>query len=201
MQPLCRPSLLPPPNVPVLLHLLRGVMPRCAALLQGEDLNYLGVAGLRVAGGQGVAIIALCQVLLMFGWVAQGHAACAHHRWLRCAGARMFARPQPGLSQSRQRCWAALTRAHRHLERRPEYARACGIEALEPLGLYLPGDKNYPGGLDGMSLDGTGGCRGVAPQAKSAAAPACCIAGRVHAHCCSMLSMQAYVYIVSTARP
>lgn len=37
------------------------------AKLQGEDLNYLGVAGLRVAGGQGVAIIALCQVLLMFG--------------------------------------------------------------------------------------------------------------------------------------
>lgn len=29
----------------------------------------------------------------------------------------------------------------------PEYARACGIEALEPLGLYLPGDKNYPGML------------------------------------------------------
>ena len=28
----------------------------------------------------------------------------------------------------------------------PEYARACGIEALEPLGVYLPGDKNYPGG-------------------------------------------------------
>ena len=27
----------------------------------------------------------------------------------------------------------------------PEYARACGIEALEPLGVYLPGDKNYPG--------------------------------------------------------
>lgn len=27
----------------------------------------------------------------------------------------------------------------------PEYARSCGIEALEPLGLYLPGDKNYPG--------------------------------------------------------
>ena len=27
----------------------------------------------------------------------------------------------------------------------PEYARACGIEALEPLGLYLPGNKNYPG--------------------------------------------------------
>ncbi|RWW46510.1 hypothetical protein BHE74_00047560 [Ensete ventricosum] len=29
----------------------------------------------------------------------------------------------------------------------PEYARYCGIEALEPLGLYLPGDINYPGGL------------------------------------------------------
>eukprot|EP00898_Chlorokybus_atmophyticus_P006807 jgi/Chlat1/7127/Chrsp57S06809 len=29
----------------------------------------------------------------------------------------------------------------------PEYARACGINALEPLGIYLPGDKNYPGGV------------------------------------------------------
>lgn len=28
----------------------------------------------------------------------------------------------------------------------PEYARACGIAALEPLGVFLPGDKNYPGG-------------------------------------------------------
>jgi len=65
-----------------------------AKLNTGEDLNYLGIAGLRVAGGQGVAIIAFCQVLLMFG---------------------------------------------------PEYARACGIDALEPLGLFLPGDKNYPG--------------------------------------------------------
>ncbi|KAK9819735.1 hypothetical protein WJX72_001743 [[Myrmecia] bisecta] len=66
------------------------------AKLQGEDLNYLGVAGLRVAGGQGILIIAVCQVLLMYG---------------------------------------------------PEYARACGIDALEPLGIYLPGDKNYPGGV------------------------------------------------------
>ena len=65
-----------------------------AKLNTGEDLNYLGIAGLRVAGGQGVAVIAFCQVLLMFG---------------------------------------------------PEYARACGIDALEPLGLFLPGDKNYPG--------------------------------------------------------
>lgn len=27
----------------------------------------------------------------------------------------------------------------------PEYARSCGIAALEPLGIFLPGDKNYPG--------------------------------------------------------
>lgn len=27
----------------------------------------------------------------------------------------------------------------------PEYARACGERALEPLGIYLPGGKNYPG--------------------------------------------------------
>ncbi|KAH9302832.1 hypothetical protein KI387_014415, partial [Taxus chinensis] len=29
----------------------------------------------------------------------------------------------------------------------PEYARYCGIAALEPLGIYLPGDENYPGGI------------------------------------------------------
>ncbi|KAL5707327.1 Chlorophyll a-b binding protein 7 [Ranunculus cassubicifolius] len=29
----------------------------------------------------------------------------------------------------------------------PEYARYCGIEALEPLGIYLPGDTNHPGGI------------------------------------------------------
>lgn len=29
----------------------------------------------------------------------------------------------------------------------PEYARYCGVEALEPLGIYLPGDINYPGGI------------------------------------------------------
>lgn len=27
----------------------------------------------------------------------------------------------------------------------PEYARSCGIDALEPVGWYLPGCKNYPG--------------------------------------------------------
>lgn len=27
----------------------------------------------------------------------------------------------------------------------PEYARSCGVGALEPLGIYLPGDQNYPG--------------------------------------------------------
>jgi light-harvesting complex II chlorophyll a/b binding protein 7 len=29
----------------------------------------------------------------------------------------------------------------------PEYARYCGIQALEPLGIYLPGDVKYPGGV------------------------------------------------------
>ncbi|XP_051118165.1 chlorophyll a-b binding protein 7, chloroplastic [Andrographis paniculata] len=63
--------------------------------LKGDTLDYLGIPGLHVAGGQGVIIIAICQALLMVG---------------------------------------------------PEYARYCGIEALEPLGIYLPGDINYPGG-------------------------------------------------------
>ncbi|KAE8726940.1 Chlorophyll a-b binding protein E [Hibiscus syriacus] len=64
--------------------------------LQGETLDYLGIPGLHLAGGQGVIVIAICQALLMVG---------------------------------------------------PEYARYCGIEALEPLGIYLPGDVNYPGGV------------------------------------------------------
>ena len=29
--------------------------------MQGEDLNYFGVQGLRIAGGQGIAIICICQ--------------------------------------------------------------------------------------------------------------------------------------------
>ena len=32
------------------------------AKLQGEDLNYFGVPGLRIAGGQAIGIIAICQV-------------------------------------------------------------------------------------------------------------------------------------------
>lgn len=38
-----------------------------AKLNSQEDLNYLGISGLKVAGGQGVVIIAVCQFLLMFG--------------------------------------------------------------------------------------------------------------------------------------
>ena len=34
-----------------------------AAKAAGEDLNYLGVGGLYIAGGQGIIIIAICQVL------------------------------------------------------------------------------------------------------------------------------------------
>ncbi|KAF3788926.1 Chlorophyll a-b binding protein E [Nymphaea thermarum] len=63
---------------------------------KGDTLDYLGIPGLHIAGGQGIIIIAICQALLMVG---------------------------------------------------PEYARYCGIEALEPLGIYLPGDINYPGGV------------------------------------------------------
>jgi light-harvesting complex II chlorophyll a/b binding protein 7 len=36
-----------------------------AKAFSGEDLNYLGVAGFRIAGGQGIAIIAICQVRAM----------------------------------------------------------------------------------------------------------------------------------------
>ncbi|CAI7919289.1 unnamed protein product [Closterium sp. NIES-53] len=66
-----------------------------AAKLAGDDLDYLGVAGLHLAGGQGVVVIAIAQFLLMLG---------------------------------------------------PEYARYTGIAALEPLGVFLPGDINHPGG-------------------------------------------------------
>ncbi|KAG6419927.1 hypothetical protein SASPL_116440 [Salvia splendens] len=46
-------------------------------------------------------------------------------------------------------CQAILMNAFKtafHAQVGPEYARYCGIEALEPLGIYLPGDINYPGG-------------------------------------------------------
>ena len=40
----------------------------------------------------------------------------------------------------------------------PEYARQVGIESLEPVGIFLPGDKNFPGSslFDplGLSTDG-----------------------------------------------
>ena len=42
----------------------------------------------------------------------------------------------------------------------PEYARQVGIESLEPVGIFLPGDKNFPGSslFDplGLSADGPG---------------------------------------------
>ena len=66
-----------------------------AAKLNGDVLDYAGVGGFVIAGGQGVAVIALCQLVLMGG---------------------------------------------------PECARYVGIRSLEPVGVYLPGDKNYPGG-------------------------------------------------------
>ncbi|KAF8057921.1 sdhb [Scenedesmus sp. PABB004] len=67
-----------------------------AAKLQGDlTLNWGGIEGFRIAGKQGIGIIAACQVVLMGG---------------------------------------------------PEYARQVGIKSLEPVGVFLPGDQNYPGG-------------------------------------------------------
>ena len=54
-----------------------------------------GIEGFRIAGKQGIGIIAACQVALMGG---------------------------------------------------PEYARQVGIRSLEPVGVFLPGTQNYPGG-------------------------------------------------------
>eukprot|EP00878_Enallax_costatus_P033082 GHUV01036468.1.p1 GENE.GHUV01036468.1~~GHUV01036468.1.p1 ORF type:complete len:171 (+),score=31.01 GHUV01036468.1:1991-2503(+) len=68
-----------------------------AAKLQGDlTLNWGGIEGFRIAGKQGIGIIAACQVVLMGG---------------------------------------------------PEYARQVGIKSLEPVGVFLPGDQNYPGGV------------------------------------------------------
>ena len=94
-----------------------------AAKLGGEDLNYLGVAGLRIAGGQGILIIAVCQVCRRSRSFVRRRARTALHT------------AQPDTPSRRQVL----------LMFGPEYARSCGIEALEPLGVYLPGDKNYPG--------------------------------------------------------
>lgn len=38
-----------------------------AAKANGQELNYLGVQGLHIAGAQGVALIAFCQLVLMAG--------------------------------------------------------------------------------------------------------------------------------------
>jgi hypothetical protein len=35
------------------------------SILQGDTLDYLGIPGFRIAGGQGVVVIAICQALLM----------------------------------------------------------------------------------------------------------------------------------------
>ena len=64
-------------------------------VLEGIDVNYLGIDGFHIAGASGILGIAFCQAVLMGG---------------------------------------------------PEYARYVGIESLEPVGVYLPGDTNYPGG-------------------------------------------------------
>ena len=74
-------------------------------VLDGIDVNYLGIEGFHIAGASGIIGIAFCQLVLMGG---------------------------------------------------PEYARYVGIESLEPVGVYLPGDINYPGGapFDPFNMSG-----------------------------------------------
>lgn len=67
-----------------------------AKLQDGLSINYAGIEGFRVAGGQGLLVIAACQVALMGG---------------------------------------------------PEYARYVGINSLQPVGVFLPGNQIYPGGV------------------------------------------------------
>lgn len=64
-----------------------------AKLEPGATLDYLGA--FRIAGGQALPIIVVCQLLLMGG---------------------------------------------------PEYARSVGLAGLEPVGIFLPGTRDYPGG-------------------------------------------------------
>ncbi|MEW5307110.1 MAG: hypothetical protein WDW36_009527 [Sanguina aurantia] len=67
-----------------------------ASKVSGDlTLNWGGIEGFRIAGKQGIAVIAGCQLALMGG---------------------------------------------------PEYARLVGIDSLQPVGVFLPGDQNYPGG-------------------------------------------------------
>lgn len=95
------------------------------SFLQGDTLDYLGIPGLRIAGGQGIIIIAICQALLM---VNVPSILAIYRRFARKFYLWIL-----------YRCWISQVG--------PEYARYCGIDALEPLGIYLPGDVNYPGGI------------------------------------------------------
>ena len=92
-----------------------------AAKLAGDTINWGGIQGFRIAGGQGIAGIALCQAVLMGG---------------------------------------------------PEYARKVGIKGLEPLGVYLPGDADYPGGGPFDPLGLSNDAEAFEAQKARAAAPA-----------------------------
>ncbi|KAG2491962.1 hypothetical protein HYH03_009693 [Edaphochlamys debaryana] len=85
-----------------------------AAKLQSDlELNWGGIKGFRIAGGQGIGLIAACQAVLMGG---------------------------------------------------PEYARYVGIRSLEPVGVFLPGDQNYPGGTPFDPLNYAGDADGFVDQ-------------------------------------
>ena len=151
--------------------------PACA----GEELAYLGIPGLRVAGGLGWPSLPSARWVGVVGgwgwgvgWGGVGVGVVGGWGW--CwgwggggGGNRAFGLAEQlgkeGGQAGRQASGVPLplcttrTSAGRVcqicpssscllqvlLMFGPEYARACGIAALEPLGIYLPGDKNYPG--------------------------------------------------------
>ena len=47
---------------PVRLRVCSWLLASGLSVVQGEDLNYFGIQGLRIAGGQGILIICVCQV-------------------------------------------------------------------------------------------------------------------------------------------
>ena len=69
----CPPPPLPPlPTTP---------LPPLHATIQGDDLDYLGIPGFHIAGGQGVAVIAVAQALLMVGTATSSLPGRAASHW------------------------------------------------------------------------------------------------------------------------
>ena len=56
-------------------------LPPLHATSQGDDLDYLGIPGFHIAGGQGVAVIAVAQALLMVGTATSSLPGRAASHW------------------------------------------------------------------------------------------------------------------------